>query len=94
MIAVSHQSKVLSLSLQYLCNLDHIDTTNHLSALAAASLLGLVRDHAHPARELCLDLESRQTLERLHTEADAMETHLDDLSSLHSLKNLLHSFVT
>lgn len=85
----------MTLSLHYLCTLDHVDSSNHLSALAAASLLGVVRDHTHHRQELCLDQECRTLLGRLLAEVRVMEASQDmrDLSTILSLKRLLKSLL-
>ena len=91
---MSHQTRILSITLQHLCTLDHLDLTNLLPTLAAASLLALIRDQCE--QELCLDQESKEALGKLLEDLLGLETAgslSDPQSPMSRLEGLLQSFI-
>ncbi len=83
------------LSLNHLQSLDHIDPSNCSSALAAASLLEVVREQK--GSELTMDKEQLKDLQRLESEVCEIESR--DCPEqfpvpLGDLKRILHSLVS
>ena len=101
---VSQRRRVVAISLDHLCSLDHISPENCRSALAAASLLNAMTSSIAASRQVegeeeeeedaGLDASQKTTLERIHSEISNFELEGQGKEFKRLLENLRDKLVS